>query len=853
MIRLAMSILAVTAVTSGSAARAGAPAPAPRPLFVPWTVAAEDEGVESTVGHHAGLGFMDGVEAGLSFALPVSGEERPAQFSWMVAGALGPLKLGLAYSLFPTSEGIQALTHRLDIGYAVRINHGWSLAFGWHGLFSDTAPQLDNYGSWSISTTVRPLRWFALGLGFDRVNTPQLGAGTVPAAARLSLAFRPNTERFSIGVDAHTDIDDPVGWSVGGSLRAMPVDGFVVGAYARYAQGGFDERLQAREGAEVIQWGAYIGLSQSVVEVQSGVDGHHALAGNGGNAMTFNTLIKAGTSRRTSLLSPKQRFVDLRIGGPIPERMTTGLLGGLLTPSRGTPFAYWLAAFDIVQRDPDVSGMLIRLQGAPSWAQCWELREAIKRIRRAGKKVFVHFANGDMRSVYLASAADTVMMHPAGTLMVQGLAMTRSYYGDLLKNLGVNAQFVRYAEYKSAPEALTGSGPSDPARAQVKTLLAAFETQWFDAVGGGRKKSAAELRKALKAGPLTAALAKSHGIVDAVVEDGAIADALKEALGHPARLVRHYRPSPSAWSRWSAARRVAVIPVTGTIVDGFSSEALPIDLPFIGGDTTGERTFIPALTAAVRDPSVLGIVVRVNSGGGAVLASDKMYRAIKKGAESKPVIVSMGNVAASGGYYLAAGARRILATPATITGSIGIFAGKVDLSELYRKVGISTSTERTLPAADAMGMHRPWTEAEVERAAERLKSYYDMFVGVVAEARKLNKAAALERAGGRVFGGDKALSLKLVDAHAGLWDAIQQVRDEAGASGQPYSISYLPIDQSFLAVLGRLFGGAVASGVAEISEAPKREPSIIEQLAAALLGLKPATVYAQMPYVLEIK
>jgi len=854
MTRLALALLVAASLFTAPRAQAGRPNPAPVPLYIPWTIAAEDDGVESVLGHHAGLGFLNGVEFGFSFALPTSGEEeRSTQFSWMLGGSLGPLALGIGYSLFPSSAGIDALTHRVDIGTAVRLSHGWTLAFGWHGFYSNVDAQLDQYESWSISTTLRPLRWLALGVGFDRINTPRYGADVIPAIGKFSVAFRPNTERFSFGIDATADIDEPAGWSVGGSLRAMPVDGFVIGAYGRYARGGYDAMLQARPDTDVVQWGAYIGLSQSAVEVQTGVDGTQVLDGPGASRTTFNTLIKAGTNRRTSLVTPKKRIVGLRIAGAIPERVTTGLLGGLLTPSRGTPFAYWLAAFDIVARDPDVSGLMLRLDAAPSWAQCWELREAIDRIRKAGKSVFVYFANGDMKTLYLASAADKTFMHPAGTIMAQGLAITRSYYGDMLKHLGVNAQFIKYAEYKSAPEAFTGTGPSDPAKQQTRELLAAFERQWNAAVGKGRNKSVEELTKVLKDGPLTAELAKKHGMVDAIVADEALGQALKDALGHPASLVRRYRPSPSAWARWSAARKVAIVPVTGSIVDGYSSEALPIDLPFIGGDTTGDRSFIPALMAAARDPSVLGIVVRVNSGGGAVLASDKMYRAIQKAAKAKPLVVSFGNVAASGGYYLAAGAPRITATPPTITGSIGIFAGKVDLSELYRKVGISTHTERTLPAADAMGMHRPFTEAELERAMTRLKSYYDMFVGVVASGRKLNKQAAFERAKGRVYDGDKALELKLVDAHAGLWDAIQWVRAKAGATGDPFTISYLPVDNSFLASLGRLFAGVFGGDADAVAEGGKREPSVLEQLGLALFRLKPATVYAQMPYVLEIK
>ena len=185
------------------------------------------------------------------------------------------------------------------------------------------------------------------------------------------------------------------------------------------------------------------------------------------------------------------------------------------------------------------------------------------------------------------------------------------------------------------------------------------------------------------------------------------------------------------------------MPVVGTIVDG---ETGRFRLPFVGA-TTGEADFVRSMKRAAEDPGVVGIVVRVSSPGGSVVASERMHRAVVQAMEHKPVVVSFGDIAASGGYYLGCAAHRIVASPLTITGSIGIFTGKVDLSGLYAKLGVTSHTEGTRPSADAHGMHRPWTPEELERAKERLRTYYDLFVSHVAAGRHMDVDKARARAG----------------------------------------------------------------------------------------------------------
>ncbi|MDP6945464.1 MAG: signal peptide peptidase SppA [Myxococcota bacterium] len=453
-----------------------------------------------------------------------------------------------------------------------------------------------------------------------------------------------------------------------------------------------------------------------------------------------------------------------------------------------------------------------------------------------------------MRAIYLASAADRIYLHPSGGFMLHGLSITRTYLKGMLDKLGVNAQFVKWEAYKAAPERLTRAGPSEPAREQTQEMLAGFDRAWYAAVGQGRKLSKEALDGILSDGPQTMKMAHELGLVDRIVHDDELKRALSEDLGREVRLVKGYRPARSAWRRWRSPRRIAIVPVVGTIVDGKSDLfKLPVQ-----GQSTGEVDFVKAMKRAARDPEVVGIVVRVSSPGGSVVASERMHRAVVKAMGVKPVVVSFGDIAASGGYYLACAADRIVASPLTITGSIGIFTGKVDLSGLYEKIGVTSSTERTRPSADAHGTHRPWTPEEEKVARERLKAYYDIFVEHVAKGRSMEVAKAEQRARGRVYIGERAIALDLVDREGSLWDAIGVVRAQAGIDpGEALDLGYGP-ERGFLDKLTLVLSGALGA----VAHAPMEIPNALRpltRLLTAMVSLERSALQARLPYDIEVK
>ena len=838
-------VLFVLLVVSSAPTLAAPSDSTPVGLPLPWSFGAEQSGVESVLHHAAGLGFMEGFGFGLGFSASVLGEEALDGVVALGGARLGPLSVGLGYSYVGSPTDFTSGTHRLDVSTALRLFEGLSLGLQYTELHAQGGEPSSEalgedeggalYQSVALSATYRPHRVISLSLGAERLNQPLfLGEDLAPTLA-FGVGLRPGTERVAFGIEGRVSAEQDPFWSAAGTLRFIPVPGLVIGGYGRYG------RTPGQ--ADMMSWGGYLALEQGLISAAVTTDRRDPATSGGLRAMSLGTLITMHTQARPSLVQPRGVIVKVPISGPIAERYSAELLGPEVLP-----FGYWLALLEMMRHDESVDGVMLDIQGAPLWAQCWELRQALERLKAAGKSVSARLVWGDMRAMYLASAADRIYLHPAGGLALTGLGVTQTYLKGLLDTLGIQAQFVKWSEYKSASEPLSLSGPSESAKEQGREMLNIFSRFWREAVMRGRSLAASELAKVLETGPQTMKSAHQERLIDRVVHDDALEEALSDDLGRAVHIVEGYRPAPRAWRRWSSPRKVAIIPVVGTIIDG---KTQAFRLPIFGA-TTGEADFIAHLERALQDPDVVGIVVRVSSPGGSVVASERMHRAVTKARERKPLIVSFGDFAASGGYYLASAAERIITTPLSITGSIGIFTGKVDLSGLYGKIGVTTHTEKTAPHADAQGAHRPWTEGEMKRARERLKAYYDLFVGHVAKGRKMSVEKAEERARGRVYLGERAVTLNLADAEGSLWDAIAQVRVMAGLSSrEAIDLDYGPapsFSQKLVALLGGVFGGSKGTNLA-IPESLRP----IQRMLQALVALDGGQIQARLPYDIEVQ
>lgn len=427
-----------------------------------------------------------------------------------------------------------------------------------------------------------------------------------------------------------------------------------------------------------------------------------------------------------------------------------------------------------VSKDPEVAAVILHVKSEPAstLAHAYELDDAVRLLRFRGKRVVCHLEDAGGRSLHTCASADRIVINPAGGLRFAGLRSERTYMAGLLQKLGVRAQFVRIGDHKSAPEQFTNTGPSPIARADSTENLRQLTHEMVSALAHGRRTTPAVMKRAIDEGPHTAREALARNLVDGYAYDDELKAVAAEVLGTNVELLDDV-PS-RAPERFGSQASLAVIYVEGNIVDGRS-----MDIPLLGMQLAGSYTIAESLEKARKNSNVRAIVLRIVSPGGSSMASDVMWREVALTAKVKPVIVSMGGVAASGGYYIAVPATKILATPFTVTGSIGIFYGKADVADLLTKIGINVDTIKTSPRADAESIYRPFTPEEIEELGRKVKQFYDVFIDRVAKGRGMDPDRVDGVARGRVWLGRKALEHGLVDEVGGMRQAI----DAALAAG----------------------------------------------------------------------
>lgn len=546
---------------------------------------------------------------------------------------------------------------------------------------------------------------------------------------------------------------------------------------------------------------------------------------------------------------PNGCVLELDLRSMPPETSGFDPLAMITGGSRPVSLRDMVSALHRAAEDPRVAGLIARVQltASPS-AAVQELREAIVAFTVAKPSLAWAETYPGTLSYYLASAFGEVWMQPAGSLGLIGFASNATFLRDAFDKAGIEADVVARGEYKSAANRFTEHGFTEAHREAVTRMLESIREQVWQAVAQSRNVDTMALDALADRAPLLREEAVSSGLVDRIgFRDEAYAR-IAELVGpqdHSGDESDKDEPPRLYLSRYAGAARsrlvppvpsvpgrrpkptVAIVTVDGTIVDGRGG---PQFLPF-GTSTVGSDTLAPALREAAADDSVSAIVVRVNSPGGSVTASETLWREVKRArTHGKPVVASMGAVAASGGYYIAAAADAIVASPATITGSIGVLTGKLVIRDLLGRLGVGSDTVRTNANADAWAIDAPFTpEQRAHREAEADLVYAD-FVERVAEGRNLTKDAVDRVARGRVWTGADALERGLVDELGGFRTALRRAKILAGldedtdvrlvtypggslldmlrprASSQPAAAS---LPDALGALLGRAIGGIV--------------------------------------------
>ena len=465
---------------------------------------------------------------------------------------------------------------------------------------------------------------------------------------------------------------------------------------------------------------------------------------------------------------PENSVLVLKVSGSMPDYIpddpTAKLFGS--DPSQSFRKAKVDKRIGAILLDIDMPQM--------GWGKADELREAIKDLRASNKPVYAFMEIGTNKDYYIATACEKVFLPPSGDIYINGFAAEAMFYRGSLDKLGVEPEVIQIGKYKSAPEQYTRKEMSEAQREVTNAILDDYFNRFVEAIAADRKKSPEDVKAIIDNAPYHGNEAQKQGLTDGAFYRDQVYDELKNRLGYKAedkiRTIAgsSYREVPSDSLGLNNGERVAVIYASGAIVSGKSARG------GFSGETVGSDTIIKAVNDAAEDTSIKAIVLRVDSPGGSALASDVMWHAIENAKAKKPVVVSMGDVAASGGYYISCNANKIVAEPSTVTGSIGVFLGKPVVKGLYDWLGISNEYIMRGKNAGIFRETEKWTESERAKMQDQAnKIYFDDFVPKVAKGRNKSAEDVNAIGQGHVWTGAQAKQNGLIDEFGGLEKAVE--------------------------------------------------------------------------------
>jgi protease IV len=430
--------------------------------------------------------------------------------------------------------------------------------------------------------------------------------------------------------------------------------------------------------------------------------------------------------------------------------------------------------------DSRVVGLVAKVGGALPWAAMQELRLGVQEFAASGKPTVAWAESfgdvADTAAYVLATTFDTIWLQPGGSIGLLGVSAETTFLGGALEKLGVQAQFEQRHEYKNAVDTLTRTGFTEPHREALAALTGSVYVEAVERIAEGRSLAVERVRELVDTGPRTAVEARAAGLVDELGYRDQVYDSVRARAGVETELLFADRWTPHRRPKLPLPKRgrVALVRAHGMIVSGRSRRS-------VTGHQVGSDSVAAELRAVLADDHARAVVLHVDSPGGSAVASETIWREVCRVRESgRPVVVSMGALAASGGYYIACPADVIVALPATLTGSIGVFSGKLVVRDGLDRVGLTTGSVQQGAHALMFSSRRGFAEDERERLAATVDAIYDDFVGKVAAGRNRPVADIEAVARGRVWSGRDAREIGLVDELGGLRDAVRIARERAG-------------------------------------------------------------------------
>lgn len=693
-------------------------------------------------------------------------------------GGLG-INLGGAGFGWERVETPSGTAHRYTLASSTQLGAGVHVGAAYHW-----SSGLDRQNAWDFGVLVRPTTWLSLGMQATDLGGAVIDGVQYDPTYHYALALRPLGPRLTLSLDG--TLDEQVSRS--GDPAVMADWEVLPGILLRGGYGTESETVFA--GLSLRFGGSEVG----------GLLGQRSAATSGMAKTGGASWVRFSNHRAVSVFDPilPKRVVQIRLSGGLVE-----------TPSR---FGFFrnqrslvglLGRIEELRNDPSVSTLLLDVDGFRAGrGDLEELHEALLSLREAGVSVAVYAHNYGMGTMYLASAADRVYLYPAGLVAIPGFYLKNFYGRDLLDKLNLQPEFYTVGEYKSAAEPLMNREMSDEAREQLLEIASTWRDSWVETVAAGRsvpiETASAWIDSALMSGDE----ALEAGVVDALVYVNEIKEQIKKdfALSSPIFLPeRLYTMSPMAYRDWEdmTSPQIAIVFAEGTIELGESHQS-----PFSDDRTIGGETLARAIRDARENRRVAAIVLRVDSPGGLALASDvityEVQRTVDRSVEGVrhiPVIVSMSDIAASGGYHISALADKIVATRSTLTGSIGVVFGRLNVSTMLDSIGVHLDGVTLGQNAGLSGLE-PWNKAQERLIRKEMDKVYDDFLTVVSQGRHLSKQEVDEIGRGRVWSGEEAIKLGLVDQQGGLLDALQLAEREAGLEGD-VGVVYYPRASAF--------------------------------------------------------
>jgi protease-4 len=506
---------------------------------------------------------------------------------------------------------------------------------------------------------------------------------------------------------------------------------------------------------------------------------------------------------------PSNAVLTMTIGGELAEVAPTDVVAYV----RGARTPTVRRIVDDLRKakvDGRISAVLLKVTGfsTPYWAKVQEIRDALVDFRTSKKPVYAYLEYGGDRDYYLASAADKVFLTPSSTLDLTGVATYEVFLRGLLDKVGVYPDLHHIGEYKTFSNTFTEKGFTPAHKEMDASMNRDLYDQIVRTVAGARGKTEPDVRALIDQAPFLPQAAKAAGLIDDLAYEDQVMGKLREANPGATRTIEGDDYTRVALSSLGLNKgpRIAVIYFAGAIASGKNGYD-PLE-----GATIGSDTLIEYIRKVRKDSSVRAIILRIDSPGGSVAASDAIWRELmlaKKERANRPIVASMSDLGASGGYYIAAPAEAIVAEPSTLTGSIGIVGGKFVTGGIYEKLGANLDSASIGKRAEMNSPIRPYNPDELKKVDEQLKAFYDDFVAKVAESRHKTSEEINQIGQGRVWTGQQAKVLGLVDALGGLERAVSIAKERAKIAGDSdVELVFYPAPKSFYELLSEGVSGS---------------------------------------------